>query len=129
MRKILQITALWEVLRFLIVSVVITMYTMDSFIDLPLLFGLFWVIIIYIPYGVYIFFVSKKTHQEQYEGVKFIVLVKITQIFTGFLILLAIFFAQLYFYTTTTVLLPIIIVITLGVDGFLGVALNITSRK
>ncbi len=129
MRKILQITALWEVFRFLLVSAVIITYTMDSFIDLPLLFGLFWAIMIYIPYGVYIVSVSKKPQSEQQEGINLIMLLKSTQILTGFLILLAIFFSQEYFYTTTTSLLPTIIATTLGIDGFLGVVLKLKSRK
>ncbi len=129
MRKVLQITALWEILRFLLVSTVIIMYTMDSFIDLPLLIGLFWAILIYIPYGVYLFFMAKKAQPEQKEAVKFILLLKITQISTGFLILLAILFLQQYFYTKTTALLPIIIAITLGIDGILGTWITIQSRK
>ncbi len=129
MRKTLQITALWEAVRFLLVSAVVIMNSMDSFIDLPLLLGLFWGVTIYIPYGVYIFFMAKKPQSQQNEAVHLILLIKTIQIVTGFIILLAIFLSQQYFYTTTTALLPIIIAITLGFDGFLGVIIKIQSRE
>ncbi len=128
MRHILRLSALWELVRFILVAGVVCISAQISF-DIPLILLLFWVSCMYIPVGTYLLYLSFQHDTPNPETLAFVWFIKGTLGCISVCLGVGVLVAGAYLYTVVDETIFLLIAVVGLIDLLMAMVLrNYTKR-